>query len=90
MTTTVYIKEDPLALTLAGSKRYPSKKQLLLFAKTHCGIPSAKASQIIEEVADAITGTMKDIRIYRGDRPSFKETGEAMLKEWECGVQAYR
>lgn len=86
VTTTPYIKGDSLALTLEGSKSFPKEKRLLNFAKLHCNIQPARAKLMLEEVAEAVVKTMDDIRQHVRDRADFKEVGEAMLREWNDGL----
>ena len=86
VSTTPYIKGDSLALTLEGSKSFPKEKRLLNFAKLHCNIQPATAKLMLEEVAEAVVKTMDDIRQHVRDRADFKEVGEAMLREWNDGL----
>ncbi len=86
VSTTPYIKGDSLALTFDGSKRFPSAKKLLTFARLHCNLQSAKASLILEEVADAVLDTMTELRQHIIEISSFKPVAEAMLREWNEGL----
>lgn len=86
VSTTPYIKGDSLALTLEGSKSFPKEKRLLNFAKLHCNIQPATARLMLEDVAEAVVKTMDDIRQHVRDRADFKEIGEAMLREWNDGL----
>ena len=51
VTTTVYLPKDVLALKLAKSKAWPTKKQLVEFGKAHCNLD--RPEQIAERIADA-------------------------------------
>jgi serine/threonine-protein kinase HipA len=51
VTTTVYLPRDVLALKLAKSKAWPTKKQLVAFGKAHCNLD--RPEQIAERIADA-------------------------------------
>ena len=86
VTTTPYIKGDSLALLLEGSKSFPKAKKLLNFAKLHCNIQPATAKRILEEVAEAVVKTMDDVHQHIKDHLDFKEIGEAMLREWNEGL----
>ena len=88
VSTTAYIKKDSLALTLDGSKRFPSAKKLITFAKMHCNLQPAKAKLIIEEVADAVAETATGLRQHTLDFANFKQIGENMLSEWNVGLIA--
>lgn len=85
ITTTVYMAKDNMALTLNGSTRWPSAKDLRTLGETRMmGTPS-KVKQILERVADGMAQTAADIRAYIKDHPEFAEIGDSMLQEWEKG-----
>lgn len=86
VTTTPYIKNDSQALTMGGSKRFPSAKKLLNFAKLHCNLQPEKASAILEEIAEAVIKTMDDLQHHMSDHSSFKEVGGAMMTAWNEGL----
>ncbi len=88
VTTTPYIKGDSLALTLDGSKNFPKAKKLLNFAKLHCGLQPVKTASILEEVAEAVVKTMDELRQYAKDHKDFEQIGDAMLKEWNDGLNS--
>lgn len=90
VTTTPYIKGDSLALTLEGSKAFPKAKKLLNFAKLQCNIQPARATAILEEVAEAMVKTMHDIRQHVKSHADFKEIGEAMIREWNDGLNSVK
>jgi len=85
ITTTVYMPNDRMALTLNGSTKWPSAQDLsFLGEKRMVGTPG-KVKQILERVADAMTQTMADVRAYIKDHPEFAAIGERMLQEWDKG-----
>ncbi|MDP2751685.1 MAG: type II toxin-antitoxin system HipA family toxin [Rhodocyclaceae bacterium] len=86
VTTPPYIKGDSLALTLEGSKRFPTAKKLLNFAKLQCNLQPARSRAILEEVAESVVKTMSDLRLHCKAHPDFSVVGEAMLREWNEGV----
>jgi serine/threonine-protein kinase HipA len=86
VTTTAYIPKDIPALSLAGTKKWWSKKVLEKFALAHLVLPVGKVGQIIERVADAVTDTRGDVTAYMRDHPEFCEVGERMLGAWGDGV----
>jgi serine/threonine-protein kinase HipA len=55
LTTCVYGDDNMLALTLAGTKRWPDRKRLLHFGLNSCGLTMARATLIVEEVAAAVS-----------------------------------
>src|SRR5271167_4172087 len=54
VTTSVYIAKDSLALTLNGSTRWPTAKELRKLGETRGGWTPAKIRQILEHIAEAI------------------------------------
>lgn len=85
VTTTVYIPKDSMALTLNGSTKWPSSKDLRILGETRMmGTPS-KVKQILERVGDAVSETSAEIRTYLKEHPEFAGIGERMLQEWQKG-----
>jgi serine/threonine-protein kinase HipA len=88
VTTTPYIKGDSLALTLDGSKSFPKAKKLYNFARLQCNLQPARTAAILEQVAEAVVKTMTDVRQHIKDYPGFEKVGEAMIREWNEGLNA--
>jgi serine/threonine-protein kinase HipA len=90
VTTTVYLRKDVPALSLAGSKKWWSRKELERFAAARLSLSSGSTRRIFEQVADAVTETRGTVLEYMREHPEFRKTGEAMLAEWESGVKLDR
>ncbi|MGA2074186.1 MAG: type II toxin-antitoxin system HipA family toxin [Terriglobia bacterium] len=86
VTTSVYLAKDTMALTLNGSTRWPSAKELRKLGETRLGSPPSRIKQILERIDEAISATKADVRAYIKQQPDFAETGERMLQEWEKGA----
>jgi serine/threonine-protein kinase HipA len=86
VTTSVYLAKDSMALTLNGSTRWPSAKELRKLGETRLGSPPSRIKQIMEGIDAAISRTSADVRAYIKQQPEFAETGERMLQEWEKGA----
>lgn len=86
VTTTPYINNDSLALTLEGSKRWPTAKKLVTFAKLHCNLQPEKSAEILEEIATATLETIKDLELHAKDFPGFQPIAEAMVRAWNEGI----
>jgi len=86
VSTTPYIPNDSLALTLGGSKRFPKAKTLLAFGRTHCDFSESHVRALLDEVAEGIMCAAKDLRAHMRDRPEFAEIGGKMLEAWDKGV----
>src|SRR5665213_55706 len=88
VTTSVYLPKDSLALTLNGSTKWPTAKELRKFGETRAGGTPAKIRQILERIAEAIQETAGEVHSYRKHHPQFAEIGQRMLQEWESGVNS--
>lgn len=88
VTTPVYLPKDSLALTLNGSTRWPTAKELRKLGETRGGGAPAKIRQILERIAAAIQETTGEVHSYAKDHPEFAGMGRRMLQEWEIGVNS--
>ena len=85
VTTSVYLPEDRLALTLNGSTRWPTARELRKLGETRSGGTPAKIKQILERIREAIAQTADEVQSYRKDHSEFDEIGERLVREWENG-----
>lgn len=88
VTTSIYIPNDSLALTLNGSTRWPTFRELQKLGETRMGNTPGKVKQILGRIAEAVSETAAEVRNYIRERPGFAEVGERMLFEWEKGSTA--
>jgi serine/threonine-protein kinase HipA len=86
VTTTVYLPKDSMALTLNGTTKWASAKELQRLGETRMGGTPARVREILDRIAGAIAETSKELRAYAKDHPDFKDIGERILHEWEQGV----
>ena len=86
VTTSVYLPKDSMALTLNGTTKWASAKELQRLGETRMGCTPARVREILGRIVDAIADTSKELRAYLKDHPDFKDIGERMLHEWEQGV----
>jgi serine/threonine-protein kinase HipA len=87
VTTAAYLPADPMALTLNGSTRWPSAKQLRTFGEGR-GIASvSRLTQLMSDIADAMADTAAEIRQRMREVPEFDEIGSRMLAAWEDGIR---
>ena len=86
ITTTVYIPNDSLALTLGGTTRWPKAKMLIMFAKQHCNLTESRAKELMAEVAEGIVKASYELTDYIKHHEFFKPVGAAMLVEWNRGL----
>lgn len=87
ITTTVYLPGDRMALTLDGKPFWPDARRLTALGTQRCGLAPHAVSQTLERVADAMTGTMADIRYYATENADFRDTAARMEAAWTEGIR---
>lgn len=88
-TTNAYLAEDMLALTLAGSKRYPTLNKIHAFGLGSCSLSKNVMQSIIEDVAHGIREAAVEMTRYCDDHPDFHQiVGANMLKCWKAGLDS--
>jgi len=88
VTTSIYLPQDRLALSLNGSTKWPSARDVRKFGETRMASTPAKVRLILERIHEAIQETAKEARSYLKGHPEFAEFGRRMLEEWEQGSAA--
>ncbi len=86
VTTSVYLPQDSMALTLNGTTRWASARELQRLGETRMGGSPARVRGILERISGAIADTSSELRAYIKDHPDFEDIGNRMLHEWEQGV----
>jgi serine/threonine-protein kinase HipA len=86
VTTAVYLPKDSMALTLNGTTRWPTAKELQRQGETRMGGTPARVRQILEKIADAISATSTEVTAYVQEHPAFAEVGGSMIEQWNQGV----
>jgi serine/threonine-protein kinase HipA len=90
VTTSVYLPKDTMALTLNGSTRWPSVKDLQRLGETRMGGSPARINTILERIADAMSEVASAIRQYIKSHPEFAQVGSQMLAQWRVGLCSAR
>ena len=85
VTTWAYIPDDPMALTLDGSTRWPDRAGLVRLAQTRSDLGKAEAERILENIADAMSSVAPKLKGYFSGREG--GVGERMLAAWDVGVK---
>jgi serine/threonine-protein kinase HipA len=85
VTTTAYLPEDMMALSLNGSKRFPDVKALTLLGQTRAFMHKQQITRVFEETADVLASLAPEVATYfaQSEHPRI---GEAMLRSWQSGV----
>ncbi|HRJ51860.1 MAG TPA: type II toxin-antitoxin system HipA family toxin [Candidatus Thiothrix moscowensis] len=88
VSTTPYIPNDTLALLFGGSKAFPERKALLLFARQFCNIHERRANRLLEWVAHGLEATLPELQAYQQENPAFVAIGTRMQAVWQQGIAA--
>ena len=86
VTTAAYIPGDTMALTMDGSKHWPSADKLRAFAENRQIASPERIREVLGRICAALTDTIKDIEAYAIDRPQFKDIGARMVALWVEGM----
>jgi serine/threonine-protein kinase HipA len=86
VTTSAYLPKDSMALTLNGTTKWASTKELQRLGETRMGGTPSRVRQILERVEAAVADTSKELRDYIKIHAEFMEIGNRMLQQWEEGV----
>ena len=86
VTTSAYLPKDSMALTLNGTTKWASAKELQRLGETRMGVTPARVRQIFERIEAAIADTSKDLQAYMQAHAEFTDIGKRMLQQWEQGV----
>ncbi len=86
VTTTAYMPNDILALTLGGSKKWPKAKALMAFARAQCDFTEGRAKALMDEVAQGVQHAANEAAQYISQHESFRDVGTKMLAEWQKGL----
>lgn len=87
VTTTAYIPADQMALTLDGSSRWPTIKQLLAFGTTRQIGSPADIKAMLGSIAESLYETTAELKQFMRTNPEFDEIGKRMLEQWEEGIK---
>lgn len=86
VTTTAYLPQDSMALTLDGTTRWPSAARLQALGESRGAGSPAAIRAILDQIGEAMAETAAEIRRYMRERPAFTDVGERMLAEWAAGA----
>lgn len=86
VTTSVYLPKDSMALTLNGTTKWASAKELQRLGETRMGGTPARVKEILERIDAAIVATSQEVRAYIKEHPEFEDIGNRMLQHWEEGI----
>ena len=85
VTTWAYIPNDPMALTVDGSTKWPDRKGLIRLAQTRSDLSLRKVEEVLEATADAMSAVATDVKKYFASQEG--EVGLRMLNAWDVGIR---
>jgi serine/threonine-protein kinase HipA len=85
--TTVYVSDDSMALTLNGSKAFPTVKELEAFARRHCDSRPARTKATLQRVAAGVKQSMKEIDAYADTHRDFAKAANRLIGRFKHGLQ---
>jgi serine/threonine-protein kinase HipA len=88
VTTTTYLPADQMALTLDGSTRWPTARQLISFGTTRQIGSPATIKAMLGQIAEAMVETMDELRQHISTHPELVEVGTQMLAIWDGGIKS--
>jgi len=80
VSTVPYIKNDTMALSLTGSKRWPKLNILKAFGKNHCHLKESKMNEIVNQVTNAAQETIPLIEGLSEKHLDFKSIGDEISR----------
>lgn len=86
LSTAPYFPHETLALELDGSKKFPSRKQIIQFGRQTCGLSSSQVEQILDNVTRGIDLAIKDMQLYAQSHPDFESTAEYLSNVFSGGL----
>ena len=87
VSTVAYAPKDTLALDLNGSKRYPSRKELIQFARQSCGLQNKIAETILAKIAEGVELAIREMNVYAKTHSDFHPTAVYLSKVFTSGVE---
>ena len=85
--TTVYVSDDSMALTLNGSKAFPTAKELEAFARRHCDSTPARAKAALQRVASGVKQSMKELDAYANGQRGFAKAANRLITRFKHGLE---
>jgi serine/threonine-protein kinase HipA len=87
VTTTVYLPQDRMALTLNGTNQWPSAKDLILFGEKRSLGTRQTFLRLFERISDALGETAQEVETYWKEHSEFAPIGRRMVEQWEIGLR---
>ncbi|MEL0658667.1 type II toxin-antitoxin system HipA family toxin [Psychromonas arctica] len=86
VSTTPYIENDTMALSLTGSKRWPKWKVLVKFGKQHCLLSNKEMTKIVDELEQAKSQVLPMIKEISLKHRGFSDIAKKMIELLEVNI----
>ena len=86
VSTTPYIENDTMALSLTGSKRWPKWKVLVKFGKQHCLLSNKEMTKIVDELEQAKSQVLPMIKELSLKHQGFSDIAKKMIELLEVNI----
>lgn len=88
VTTSAYLPQDQMALTLDGRPNWPNREMLRNLGRTRTNLSESQIGVVLQRTLDAISDTARQMAQYAKDRPEFEETFRRMKSSWDDGARS--
>lgn len=86
LSTAPYLPKDIMALEIDGAKAYPSRKQLLQFARQSCGLSKQNAETVLAKVAQGVEKALAEMQAYAASHPDFQGSADHFSRVFSDGL----
>lgn len=86
LSTVPYLPRDMMALELDGAKAYPSRKQLIRFARQSCGLSKQNAETVLASVAQGVEKASAEMQAYAARHPDFQGSADHFARVFSSGL----
>lgn len=90
VTTTAYLPNDVMALTLNGTKRWATRTNLIQFATSSCLLSKVETLQAFDEVINAIIKTLELLQAEVEQDTRFQAVGKRMIEIWQHSLNTFK
>lgn len=88
VTTSVYLPQDRMALTLNGTNQWPTARELIRFGEGRSLGSRRNLVEILELIRDALESTATEVNTYSKGHPEFASIAGALMFQWEEGKRS--
>ncbi len=86
LSTAPYLPRDTMALEIDGGKAYPSRKQLVQFARQSCGLSRQNAETVLASIAHGVKKALVEMQAYAASHPDFQRSADHFSRVFSDGL----